>query len=104
MSSRPTIPNRRYPVGVLENRRAGVSHAAPAGPAGHPEHDRRSHTAHHGARTRTCGTHVRDELHDLHRRVKKANITLNRKELSEIAIHDPKGFDAIVKEAQAARK
>ena len=36
--------------------------------------------------------------------LKKANITLNRKELSEIAIHDPKGFDAIVKEAQAARK
>src|SRR5689334_7326570 len=34
----------------------------------------------------------------------KAKITLNRKELSEIAIHDPKAFDAIVEEARAARK
>jgi large subunit ribosomal protein L20 len=36
--------------------------------------------------------------------LKKANITLDRKQLSEIAIHDPKGFDAIVNEARAARK
>lgn len=33
---------------------------------------------------------------------KKANIALNRKMLSEIAIADPKGFDAIVEAAQAA--
>jgi large subunit ribosomal protein L20 len=33
---------------------------------------------------------------------KKASIALNRKMLSEIAIADPQGFDAIVKEAQAA--
>ncbi len=32
----------------------------------------------------------------------KAGITLNRKMLSEIAIHDPEGFNAIVKQAQAA--
>jgi len=33
---------------------------------------------------------------------KKANIALNRKMLSEIAIDDPKGFDAIVEAAKAA--
>ncbi len=33
---------------------------------------------------------------------KKANIQLNRKVLSEIAIADPKGFDAIVEAAGAA--
>ncbi len=33
---------------------------------------------------------------------KKANIALNRKMLSEIAIDDPKGFDAIVDAAKAA--
>ncbi len=32
----------------------------------------------------------------------KANITLNRKTLSEMAIHDPKAFDAIVEQAKAA--
>ena len=34
----------------------------------------------------------------------KANIALNRKMLSEIAIDDPKGFDAIVEIATAAAK
>ena len=29
--------------------------------------------------------------------LKEANITLNRKMLSEMAIHDPKGFEALVK-------
>jgi large subunit ribosomal protein L20 len=33
---------------------------------------------------------------------KRANIALNRKMLSEIAIADPKGFDAIVEAAKAA--
>ena len=33
---------------------------------------------------------------------KKADITLNRKMLSEIAIHDPAGFAAIVEKAKAA--
>ena len=33
---------------------------------------------------------------------KKANIRLNRKMLSEIAIADPQGFDAIVEAAKAA--
>ncbi|MHC4572994.1 MAG: 50S ribosomal protein L20 [Planctomycetota bacterium] len=33
---------------------------------------------------------------------KKANIHLNRKMLSEIAIADPKGFDAVVEAARAA--
>ena len=33
---------------------------------------------------------------------KKANIQLNRKMLSEIAIADPKGFDAVVEAAKAA--
>ena len=31
----------------------------------------------------------------------KANITLNRKMLSEIAIHDPEGFTSIVEQAKA---
>ena len=35
--------------------------------------------------------------------LKKADINLNRKQLSELAIHDPKAFDAIVEEARAAR-
>jgi len=34
--------------------------------------------------------------------LKKADIKLNRKMLSEIAIADPKGFDAIVEAARAA--
>ena len=33
----------------------------------------------------------------------KAKIDLNRKELSEMAIHDPSTFDVIVEEAKAAR-
>src|SRR3954464_4321751 len=35
--------------------------------------------------------------------LKKANVTLNRKQLSELAIHDPKAFDALVNEARSAR-
>lgn len=34
--------------------------------------------------------------------LKKAQIDLNRKQLSELAIHDPKAFDALVEEAKAA--
>ena len=34
--------------------------------------------------------------------LKKADIQLNRKQLSELAIHDPKAFDAVVEEARAA--
>ena len=33
----------------------------------------------------------------------KAGVTLNRKQLSELAIHDPAAFDALVEEAKAAR-
>jgi len=36
--------------------------------------------------------------------LKKANIQLNRKMLSEIAIADPAGFDTIVEAAKAAEK
>lgn len=35
---------------------------------------------------------------------KKAGITLNRKMLSEIAIHDPAGFDQIAESAKTALK
>jgi large subunit ribosomal protein L20 len=35
--------------------------------------------------------------------LKKAGITLNRKQLSELAIHDPAAFDALVEEARSAR-
>ena len=35
--------------------------------------------------------------------LKKADIGLNRKQLSELAIHDVAAFDAIVEEAKAAR-
>ncbi len=34
--------------------------------------------------------------------LKKANITLNRKMLSEIAIHDPKAFAELAEQAKAA--
>lgn len=34
--------------------------------------------------------------------LKQANVTLNRKMLSEMAIHDPEGFDAVVKLADAS--
>ena len=36
--------------------------------------------------------------------LKKANIDINRKMLSEIAIHDPKGFTNIVDQARSARE
>ena len=35
--------------------------------------------------------------------LKKANIDLNRKQLSELAIHDPSVFDQLVAEAKSAR-
>ena len=35
--------------------------------------------------------------------LKKAGIDLNRKQLSELAIHDPGAFDALVEEAKSAR-
>ena len=35
--------------------------------------------------------------------LKKAGIELDRKQLSEIAIKDPAGFDALVAEARTAR-
>lgn len=35
--------------------------------------------------------------------LKKAGIDLNRKQLSELAIHDPRAFDALVQEARSAR-
>ena len=36
--------------------------------------------------------------------LKKAGIELNRKSLSELAIHDPKAFDQIVDTAKAAAR
>lgn len=36
--------------------------------------------------------------------LKAADIELNRKQLSELAIHDPSAFDALVEQALAARK
>jgi large subunit ribosomal protein L20 len=35
--------------------------------------------------------------------LKLAGVTLNRKQLAELAIHDPGAFDAVVAEARAAR-
>ena len=35
--------------------------------------------------------------------IAKAGIGLNRKQLSELAIHDPAAFDALVEEAKAVR-
>ena len=34
--------------------------------------------------------------------LKKAEVDLNRKQLSELAIHDPAAFDALVEESRAA--
>jgi|SRR5678815_5761941 large subunit ribosomal protein L20 len=36
--------------------------------------------------------------------LKKAGIDLDRKQLSELAIHDPGAFDKLVEEARSARK
>jgi large subunit ribosomal protein L20 len=36
--------------------------------------------------------------------LKKAGVELDRKQLSEIAIKDPSGFDALVAEAKGARR
>jgi len=35
--------------------------------------------------------------------LKRAGINLNRKQLSELAIHDPKAFETLVEEARTAR-
>jgi large subunit ribosomal protein L20 len=35
--------------------------------------------------------------------LKKAGVDLNRKQLSELAVHDPGAFQALVEEARAAR-
>lgn len=35
--------------------------------------------------------------------LRKADVRLNRKQLSELAIHDPAAFDALVEEAKSAR-
>ena len=50
------------------------------------------------AACRMRGISYSDFMHGL----KKAKIELNRKSLSEIAIADPEGFDAIVQEAKGA--
>ncbi len=50
-----------------------------------------------GAACRTLGINYTNFMHGLN----KANITLNRKMLSEIAIHDQKGFGELVKKAQS---
>lgn len=49
------------------------------------------------AAARTSGTSYSRLMHGL----KKANVVLDRKILSDIAIHDPKGFNDIVKTVQA---
>ena len=35
--------------------------------------------------------------------LKKARVNLNRKQLSELAIHDPRAFEALIEEARTAR-
>ena len=35
--------------------------------------------------------------------LKKAGVNLNRKQLSELAIHDPRAFEALIEEARTAR-
>ena len=51
------------------------------------------------AAARIRGTNYSQFMHGL----SKAGINLNRKQLSELAIHDPAAFDALVDEARAAR-
>lgn len=48
------------------------------------------------AATRMRGTNYSQFMAGL----KRANIDLNRKQLSELAIHDPSAFDALVEEAR----
>ncbi|OHB53849.1 MAG: 50S ribosomal protein L20 [Planctomycetes bacterium GWF2_50_10] len=50
------------------------------------------------AACKLCGIRYSEFINGL----KKANITINRKMLSEVAIADPAGFDKIVESAKAA--
>jgi large subunit ribosomal protein L20 len=50
------------------------------------------------AAVRQRGLRYSEFIHGLN----KANITLDRKQLSEIAIHDPEAFDAVVEQVKAA--
>ena len=50
------------------------------------------------AAVRERGMRYSEFIHGL----QKANITLDRKMLSEVAIHDPEGFDKIVEEVKQA--
>ena len=50
------------------------------------------------AAVRQRGMRYSEFVHGLH----KANIVLDRKMLSEVAIHDPQGFDKIVEEVRQA--
>ena len=50
------------------------------------------------AAVRQRGMRYSEFVHGLH----KANIVLDRKMLSEVAIHDPQGFDKIVEEVKQA--
>lgn len=51
------------------------------------------------AAARQCGLNYSQLMDGL----KKASVDLNRKQLSELAIHDPAAFAALVEEARAAR-
>ena len=50
------------------------------------------------AAVRQRGLRYSEFIHGLN----KANITLDRKQLSEMAIHDPDAFDAVVEQVKAA--
>jgi large subunit ribosomal protein L20 len=50
------------------------------------------------AAVRQRGLRYSEFIHGLN----KANITLDRKQLSEMAIHDPEAFDAVVDQVKAA--
>jgi large subunit ribosomal protein L20 len=50
------------------------------------------------AAVRQRGLRYSEFIHGLN----KANITLDRKQLSEMAIHDPEAFDAVVEQVKAA--
>jgi large subunit ribosomal protein L20 len=50
------------------------------------------------AAVRQRGLRYSEFIHGLN----KANITLDRKQLSEMAIHDPEAFDAVIEQVKAA--
>ena len=49
-----------------------------------------------------CGENQWDELFHLYERAEKAEISINRKMLAELAVNDAEGFAALVEQSKTA--